>query len=66
MYIKRTSYLRTGTYFEVSLKHFLMNISKECNGKTRVKYELFKKQWLITGIFIEKAKKVINVFTVWK
>jgi len=32
-------------------------ISKEYNGKSRVEYEMFKKQWLINGIFSEKAKK---------
>ena len=37
-----------------------MHISKEWNGKSRVEYEMFKKQWLINGIFSKKAKKVIN------
>ena len=35
-----------------------MYISKECNGKSRVEYEMFKQQWLINEIFNEKAKKV--------
>jgi len=34
-----------------------MQISKECNGKSRVEYEMFNKQWVINEIFNEKAKK---------
>jgi len=35
-----------------------MHISKECNGKSRVEYEMFKSSaWVINEIFGEKAKK---------
>jgi len=36
-----------------------MHISKECNGKSTLEYEMFNKQWVI-------AKKVINFFRVGK
>jgi len=39
-----------------------MYISKECNGKCRVQYEMFKKEWVINKIFSEKAKKGHQLF----
>ena len=46
-------------FFEVLIKKrlFLLYISKECNGKSGVEYEMFNKQWVINEIFIEKAKR---------
>jgi len=34
-----------------------MLTSKECNGKSRVEYEMSNKQWVINEIFCEKAKR---------
>ena len=39
-----------------------MHISKECNGKSRVEYEMSNKQWVINEIFNEKAKKSPTFF----
>ena len=39
-----------------------MHYGKECNGKSRVEYEMFKKQWLINGIFSENKKMFESEF----
>ena len=43
-------------------KLFLMHISQEFNGKSRVEYEMSNKQWIINEIFSEKAKKNFSTF----
>ena len=40
----------------------LIIISKECNEKSRVEYEMCNKQWVINEIFWEKAKKDHQLF----
>jgi len=39
-----------------------MQISKECNRKSGVEYEMFNKQWVINKIFSEKVKEGHQLF----
>ena len=40
--------------------------SKECNGKSRVEYEMSTKQWVINEIFVKKKQKGHQLFQSWQ